>query len=874
MRDTDIRELARRLAAQAETVARLLLPNGHRQGSEWCVGSIAGERGKTLKVHLSGPKAGIWADFANPNDKGDLVELWTRVKNISKAEALAEIRRYLGMSNPKTGILLLNEAGSKPKFINEEYHRSLRANLARSEVAMGYLMGPKRGLDRHTIEYFGLGLSSPYEGKSGLTKDALVAPMRSPSTGAFLGRLAYICIPGLTLNPVSTNGWMKGAPQTYYAQAKRGHSVLFICEGLKDVWRHWKELSASGMSDDVLLVSSTHGSAFPNEWRTNQFWEHWTQVYLGQDNDEPGNRIAERVLEFAGRQAHRIKVPDKLGKDWTDFWQNGGDIELFRALLDDAPVASAASIVSAPTQNQGLKELGIGRFSYNPVDINGAYVNGYLYYPTKTHVIREDENTGAPVERLETIVIRSDRTLHRAVYATSPPGTPLSDRVLKLTDGTVIEKEPKVSLHHTWSWESIQKYLNGTGKPRRMALIFHDIVRALKQAVWLPDDEDYITLALAVPVTYLQYVFNSVPLFLLNGPAGSGKTQLGNTMAELCANSAVVGQISAATAARLIDETRGFIVLDDVESIAAKSGKDAQINDLIQHLKVSYNRKTAKKPWTDIKTMKPETLDFYGVKMLSNTLGADPVLNTRMIRIQTRKMPEWVKATIREFTAEELEDLHLLRNELHTWAFENVSRVEKAYHAVYASKTDRHAEIAAPLRSIAMLVEDPDVSAKLESSLARQSSQQRTIDDDPVETLKEAVRNVIKQGFTVVTITHVQLEMRTLIDANFGITHTTEIPEWDRPEWIGRQLRSHDLVMADDLGRRRFFGKNLRLVRFKPWAVQEVLKDVEGNSTPVTAQAPEAFCRGCDMCPYRNAGCDLQAARAQEESKTMRVLRQ
>lgn len=490
---------------------------------------------------------------------------------------------------------------------------------------------------------------------------------------------------------------------------------------------------------------------------------------------------------------------------------------------------------------------------------------------TKTHVVRLDETTGAAVERLETIVIRSDRTVHRAVYATPPPGTPQSDRVLKLTDGTVIEKEPKVSIHHTWAWDSIQRFLDGRIKPRPLALILADIIHALKQAVWLPYEEDYIALALTVPITYLHYVFNSVPLFLLNGPAGSGKTQMGAAMAEICANSAVVGQISAATAARLIDETRGFIVLDDVESIAAKAGKDTQVTDLIQHLKVSYNKKTAKKSWTDIKTMKTETLDFYGVKMLSNTLGAEPVLNSRMLRIQTRKMPEWVKSTVRDFTPEELESLHELRNELHTWAFENARSVEKAYLKVYAAKRDRHAEIAAPLRAIAMLIGDPDVSAKLESCLTRQNAQQRSIDDDPIETLKEAVRNLIRLGYTTVTITHVQLEMRTLLDANYGITHTTEIPDWDRPEWLGRQLRSHDLVITDDLGRRRFFGKNLRLVRFKPWTIQEVLRDPDGNSIPVTAQSAEAFCQACATCAYRNAGCELQKLRRQEEGRKLNI---
>ena len=50
-----------------------------------------------------------------------------------------------------------------------------------------------------------------------------------------------------------------------------------------------------------------------------------------------------------------------------------------------------------------------GRFSHRPVDIKSAYVDGHLYHPTETHVVRKDEETSMVVERLETIVIRSDK---------------------------------------------------------------------------------------------------------------------------------------------------------------------------------------------------------------------------------------------------------------------------------------------------------------------------------------------------------------------------------------------------------------------------------------------------------------------------------
>lgn len=56
--------VAQQLSRRAEEIARHLLPNGKRNGAEWCVGSTSGVEGQSLKVHLTGEKAGVWSDFA------------------------------------------------------------------------------------------------------------------------------------------------------------------------------------------------------------------------------------------------------------------------------------------------------------------------------------------------------------------------------------------------------------------------------------------------------------------------------------------------------------------------------------------------------------------------------------------------------------------------------------------------------------------------------------------------------------------------------------------------------------------------------------------------------------------------------------------
>lgn len=91
-------EIAKLLATQAEAVAQHLLPNGRRHGHDWCCGSIHGEPGNSMKVTLSGTKAGVWCDFGgSADDKGDLIGLWMRVRGLPIHEACTAAMDWLNI---------------------------------------------------------------------------------------------------------------------------------------------------------------------------------------------------------------------------------------------------------------------------------------------------------------------------------------------------------------------------------------------------------------------------------------------------------------------------------------------------------------------------------------------------------------------------------------------------------------------------------------------------------------------------------------------------------------------------------------------------------------------------------------------------------
>src|SRR4029077_1463675 len=64
MTNLDATSIARRLGEHIISLAYDLLPGGHREGHEWRGGSVSGEPGRSLGVHLDGTKAGVWSDFA------------------------------------------------------------------------------------------------------------------------------------------------------------------------------------------------------------------------------------------------------------------------------------------------------------------------------------------------------------------------------------------------------------------------------------------------------------------------------------------------------------------------------------------------------------------------------------------------------------------------------------------------------------------------------------------------------------------------------------------------------------------------------------------------------------------------------------------
>jgi len=141
-------EIAERLANNTEQVASMLLPNGKRDGSYWAAGDVSGGSGKSLKVYLTGQRAGRWADYAG-DDGGDLLDLWAATKfNGNISEAMKDAADWLGI---------------RPDNLREpkrEHSKPVKRFTALKPEHRQWLNS--RGLADESIDAFGLGSSNEF----------------------------------------------------------------------------------------------------------------------------------------------------------------------------------------------------------------------------------------------------------------------------------------------------------------------------------------------------------------------------------------------------------------------------------------------------------------------------------------------------------------------------------------------------------------------------------------------------------------------------------------------------------------------------------------------------------------------------------------
>lgn len=112
----DFSRVADAALARIQSLLKEWLPNGVKEGHEYCIGSRHGEAGRSMRIRLSGDRAGFWSDFASDGEAGrDLISLYAYINGISQGKACAQLAEELGIELTPDPEFKHKQSGSMPK---------------------------------------------------------------------------------------------------------------------------------------------------------------------------------------------------------------------------------------------------------------------------------------------------------------------------------------------------------------------------------------------------------------------------------------------------------------------------------------------------------------------------------------------------------------------------------------------------------------------------------------------------------------------------------------------------------------------------------------------------------------------------------------
>ena len=349
-----IDQVAALLAGRIEALAPELLAGGKREGREWRAGSLAGEAGQSLGVHLTGAKAGVWCDFAS-GETGDALDLVAQVLfRGDKGAALRWSRRWLGLEDgdPATMATARRQAEARKAHTEKQAAEDLRQARGRAKAlwlrgvpilgtpAEAYLRG--RGIELRMLEHSPAALrylAACRCTEADMDLPALVANVVEPNSGDFLTAHRVWLAPraGAWSSPLpqhQAGGWTKAAlkePKKAYCAYAGGYIPL--SRGASG--RRWAEMRGGevvALAEGIETALSV--AVLVPEWRVAstvslhnmeklKLPATWRQVVVCADRDRPDSSAAEalprvlRALQAQGAEV-RVAMPDAPHKDWND----------------------------------------------------------------------------------------------------------------------------------------------------------------------------------------------------------------------------------------------------------------------------------------------------------------------------------------------------------------------------------------------------------------------------------------------------------------------------------------------------------------------------------------------------------------------------
>lgn len=292
--DNTIADLSIKLTAQAHKVAAMLLPAGKMEGGrEWVCGDVTGKPGDSLKVTLVGTYAGQWKDWSTDSDKGDLIDLWRLAKNITAAEAINQVKAFLGIVDKV-----------KPSIAKTYRKPPTVSTVVPNPIGqvMLYLKNERKLTDEVIAAY---GVQGCPE------KRAIVFPGLSPS-GELLNR-SYRTL---------------GAEKKVWQDSECAPCMFGWCAVPESSYRERKILISEGQIDAMTWAQwGIPAISLPNGTGTTWVEFEWDNlapfdtIYLAFDQDLAGKKLTDTIVGRLGK--HRCLIVAMPKKDANDCLKEG-----------------------------------------------------------------------------------------------------------------------------------------------------------------------------------------------------------------------------------------------------------------------------------------------------------------------------------------------------------------------------------------------------------------------------------------------------------------------------------------------------------------------------------------------------------------------
>jgi hypothetical protein len=348
------RDLARRLARNAEAVCRHYLSNGRRSGRYWVVGDVMNTPGHSMYVRLFGPEsgkgaAGKWTDAAT-SEHGDLLDIIAKQNGLSHfPDIAAEALRFLGSPEADTRI---RPTRPDSPIHPAEHSESARRLFAMSQPILGTIaetyLRHRRITDLRLTDSlrFHPNCYHRTENAAGArteTWPAIIGAV-SDNRGTITGvHRTWLDPSGRSKAPLETPRRAIGDLLGHGVRFGNADAIMVVGEGIETILSLRCALPNMPMA---AALSANHLGAF-------LFPESVRRIYVARDNDAAGDRafaaFTERAAE-AGIEA--ISLMPAL-RDFNDDLQHLGLDELRAALRvqlipEDVPRFWSSSSLSLP----------------------------------------------------------------------------------------------------------------------------------------------------------------------------------------------------------------------------------------------------------------------------------------------------------------------------------------------------------------------------------------------------------------------------------------------------------------------------------------------------------------------------------------------